>query len=106
MDYKQAISVDMGIQQMNIHDPDSDSNNDSHVIPEDSCNVEIDKTVLKEMCEVSDTLGSRSTIMSYYLNVFEEPASQEEDSNHVIKLLKEYEKKEGYRVCDTESMAG
>lgn len=106
MDYKQDVSVDLGMQQMNIHDLDSDINNDAHVIPEDTYNVDRDKTVLKEMCEVSDTSESRSTIVSYYLNVFEEPANQEEDSNHVIKLLKEYEKKEGHKVCDTESMAG
>ena len=91
---------------MNIHDPESDSSIDSHIIPEDVCSVKIDETVLKEMCEVSDTSESLSTIVSYYLNVFEEPANQEEDTSHVIKLLKEYEKKEGHRVCDTESMAG
>ena len=94
---------ELKLQQMNLHDSDSDIDGNLQVIPEGVINVPADKTRLKMLCEVSLSSVPSCTIIPYYLNVFEEPANQE-DNYHVTKLLKEYEKKEGYRLDDTEYM--
>ena len=98
------ITDNMPLQQMNLHDPESDNDNtdSSHVITEDNHKVDIDRNQLKRLCEVPDSSESSHALIAYYLNVFDEPANQEEDGRHVTKLLRDYEKKEGCRVYDAE----
>ena len=102
-DHLRDVTDEMPVHQMNLHDSESDNEFvDSHVIPEDACTVNTDRDRLKTLCEATSSAESSCTIIPYYLNVFDEPANQEEDYSHVTKLLRDYEKKEGYRVHDAE----
>ena len=86
----------------NDNDIADNDTNDSHIIPEDAFTVKADRDRLKSLCKTKSSTESSCTIIPYYLNVFDEPANQDEDSSHVTKLLRDYEKKEGFRVNDAD----
>lgn len=97
------------LQQLCIDDgtyenfPDNTECTTSHIVAEDMPLIsENDKTNLLKSMQASNGArsGANKVLLSYFINVFAEPAIQEEDTNHVARLLKDYQKREGCSVKD------
>ncbi|KAL4240870.1 programmed cell death protein [Mactra antiquata] len=89
------------LEQMTIVEGiDNTSKVDSSVVEETMPSISEDEKsrILKSFNTTDISVEECSVLETYYINVFEEPADVFEDTKHVTKLLKDYQRNEGFNI--------